>query len=266
MRPQALLVAAAGVLLALAEPSRTLTLPVKGTALSVEMLPVRGPDGTVTLWLERTEVPWELLDAFVYGKDDKAGPPQADAVAKPTKPYISVDRGFGHAGFPALSVNVESAQRLCEWLSAKTGRKFRLPRVRELQALCRDGLPGQPPLDERAWHAGNSGGVTHRVGSAKADAAGFSDLLGNVAEWAVADDGKPVLWGGSYVDPAKDLARAQVPVDEWNDSDPQMPPSKWWLADAAFAGMRLACEPAPGDNPAKEPPKPAAEPKKEPTP
>ena len=264
-RPTALLVATAGALLALAEPVRTLQLPVKGTALSVELLPVKGSDGAIAVWLERTEVPWELLDAFVYGRDEKAGPAEADAVAKPTKPYISVDRGFGHAGFPALSINVETAQRFCDWMSAKTGRRFRLPRVTELQLLCGDALPGQPPLDQRAWHAGNCGGTTHRVGSARPDALGFSDLLGNVAEWAIDQDGKPVLWGGSYVDAAKDLscARVQPPVEAWNDTDPQVPPSKWWLADAPFAGLRLACEPIPGDNAVGVAPKPAPEPKKE---
>jgi hypothetical protein len=264
MRPGLIRLAGAWALLAAlglsaagdAASRRSLQLPVKGTALTVEMLPMKGADGRVTLWLGRTEVPWELLDAFVYGRDEKAGPAEADAVARPTKPYISVDRGFGHAGFPALSINVETARRLCDWMSAKTGRKFRLPTVKELQSLCGDALPGQPPLDQRAWHAGNAAGVTHRVASAKPDANGFSDLLGNVAEWATDADGKAVLWGGSYVDAAKDLTctRVQPPVEEWNDSDPQVPPSKWWLADAAFAGMRLACEPMPSDNPPVEKP------------
>lgn len=258
----------AGALLALAEPPRALTLPVPGTALSVELLPVARPDGGVQVWLGRTEVPWELLDAFVYARAEHAGPAEADAVARPTKPYISVDRGFGHAGFPALSVNVETARRFCDWMSAKTGRRFRLPKVSELKPLCADGTPGQPPLDRRAWHAANSGRVTHPVASAMADARGFSDLLGNVAEWAIGDDGKPVLWGGSYLDAAKDLAREQAPSEAWNESDPQMPPSRWWLADAPFAGMRLACEPAPGDNagaPATKP-APVNEPSKERTP
>lgn len=263
--PRALLsimlgVAIASALVAAADrdPQR---IAVPRTALTLETLPVPGGAGVQLL---RTEVPWELLDAFVYEKAD-AAPGGSDAVARPSKPYISMDRGFGHAGFPAISVNVDTARAFCVWLSKATGRTVRLPKVSELRAACAAG--GGEPLDARAWHAGNSKGTTHRVGSAKPDANGFHDLQGNAAEWAIGDDGKPVVWGGSFMDPAKDLAcdRVRAPSDDWNASDPQMPPSRWWLADGSFIGFRVAVESNSGENagagPAPAPKEKADEPK-----
>lgn len=246
---------------------RVLTVPVRGTALTVEMLPAL-EGGTVRAWLGRTEVPWELLDAFVYEAADAAQAPGADAVARPSKPYISMDRGFGHAGFPAISVNIDTAEQFCRWLSRRTGRTFRLPTVAELKAVCPTDASGQPTIDQRAWHAGNSGGTTHRVGSSRADARGFSDLQGNVAEWAIDADGKAVVWGGSFMDAARDQGRDRVrkPSAEWNASDPQMPPSRWWLADGSFIGFRVACEPIPGDNAAERDVAPTTPTRKEPTP
>lgn len=264
---RALVLLGAVVAAALHAAPGPLVIPVRGTALTVELVPML--DGEkVRGWLGRTEVPWELLDAFVYEAADSAPTPGADAVARPSKPYISMDRGFGHAGFPAISVNIDTAEQFCRWLSRHTGRTFRLPTVAELKTVCPTDAPGQPTMDQRAWHAGNSGGATHRVGSSRADARGFSDLQGNVAEWAIDADGKPVLWGGSFLDPPRDQAcdRVRKPSADWNASDPQMPPSRWWLADGSFVGFRVACEPVPGDNAAQRDVAPTPPTPKEPTP
>lgn len=230
-------------------------MSVPGTASTIELLPV---PGLADVRLASTEVPWELLDAFVHEKSD-AAPSGADAVARPSKPYISMDRGFGHAGYPAISVNSDTAQAFCAWLSGRIGRSVRLPKVSELRAACEAG----GAVEGAAWHAGNSGGRTRRVGSGKADANGFYDLKGNVAEWSLDQTGKPVVWGGSFVDPAAEQAcdRVRRPDPEWNASDPQMPPSRWWLADGSFIGFRVAVEAASGENPPapKESPRPSQE-------
>jgi hypothetical protein len=246
MRAWACIVAAVSLLGAADAPAPR-SIAVRGTALALEVLPMPGDAGRSGVQLGRTEVPWELLDAFVHEKVDPA-PAAVDAVARPSKPYISMDRGFGHAGFPAISVNIDTARAFCVWLSKATGRTVRLPTVDELRATCAAGASGA--LDARAWHAGNSKGATHRVGSALADANGFHDLQGNVAEWAIDADGKAVLWGGSFLDQPKDLAcdRVRAPSEDWNASDPQMPPSRWWLADGPFIGFRVAVEPSGGDN------------------
>ena len=104
----------------------TTKFTISGTALEIELLPINIAEHANVL-LGKTEVPWELLDAFVFSRDAGSGPAQADAIARPSKPYISMDRGFGHAGFPAISVSEENAKLFCVWLSAKTGKKFRLP-------------------------------------------------------------------------------------------------------------------------------------------
>ena len=223
----------------------------EGTAFEVTVRAVPGQPG---VRLGVTEVPWELLDAFVHEKPDSAGS-GADATARPSKPYISMDRGFGHAGFPAISVNSETAQSFCGWLSRRSGRTVRLPRVAELQAAC-----AAAGADPDVWHAGRSGGKTRRVGSGKPDATGFHDLQGNVAEWATDEQGKVVVWGGSFQDPASEQRcdRVRRPDPEWNASDPQMPPSRWWLADGSFIGFRVAVEDASRQNATKPEQSPAS--------
>lgn len=70
-------------------------------------------------------------------------------------------------------------------------------------------------------------------------------MLGNVAEWVTAAGGRPVVRGGSWDEPPAHLgpdARAnQTPA--WNETDPQFPKSRWWLADAPFVGFRIVREP-----------------------
>ena len=35
--------------------------------------------------------------------------------------------------------------------------------------------------------------------------------------------------------------RRQTPA--WQETDPQFPKSRWWLADGKFVGFRIVCEP-----------------------
>ena len=51
--------------------------------------------------------------------------------------------------------------------------------------------------------------------------------------------------GGSWNDPPNFVgptARARQTSD-WNETDPQFPKSRWWLADAPFVGFRIVREP-----------------------
>lgn len=232
---------------------------IEGTPVSLRLVPipagratVRGADGSTRevgvgpFWIGATEVTWELYDLFVFGLDRReALPGGADAVTRPSKPYLPPDRGFGHDGFPAMSMSYTGATEFCRWLTIKTGRTYRLPTEPEWEHAARGPVDsGSVPLEACAWFAGNAGGTTHAVGTKQPNGWGVFDALGNVAEWCPGLDGKPVTKGGSYRDPPGTVTiEARVaPTPAWNASDPQMPKSRWWLADGPFVGFRVVCE------------------------
>ena len=262
-----------------AAPRAAFDQPVKGSAITLKLVPISGAEGVPPFYMSTTEVPWELYDVFVYQLDAEKGDatPEADAVARPTKPYISMDRGFGHAGWPAISMSAKNAQTFCEWLSKKTGRTYRLPTQAEwLRAAAVAGIPAAA-VQDYAWVSENATGTTHKVASKKADAAGLYDLYGNAAEWVTDPAGKPLIIGGSYRDAAAAVGPTKREADnpDWNASDPQFPKSVWWLADGGFIGLRVVTEdaapaatppaatPPAGSAPAPKPPasKPADAPK-----
>lgn len=204
-------------------------------------------------WIGRTEVTWDEYDVFVFGLDGPAGI-EVDAESRPTKPYISADRGFGHNGYAAMSVALKGARAYCDWLRRKTGRPYRLPTEDEWEFACLAGSAGpwscgEDPsgLPRIAWFAENSDGKTHPVGSLEANGFSLFDMHGNVCEWVAGRDGRYVVKGGSYLDPAPLLAawERRPPSRAWNASDPQIPKSVWWLCDAGFVGFRVAMDDVP---------------------
>lgn len=236
---------------------------IPGAAVKFEMLPI--PAGFIRLadqklsgdereveikpfWIGKTEVTWDEYDLYAF-RLDEAGEAKIgalDAVARPTKPYGAPDRGFGHKGYPALSMTFHAAQEYCRWLSAKTGKKYRLPTQAEWEYACRaSGHLSKENLNQHAWYWDNADDKTHPVATKEPNAWGLHDLLGNAAEWVVGSDGTPLVAGGSFKSKADQVdcgTRArQAPF--WNMTDPQMPKSKWWLSDATFVGFRVVCEP-----------------------
>lgn len=221
---------------------------VPGTAVQLEMRPVPDAPGG-PMWVMAHELTWNLFDIFIFRLDEKKGgsTPASDAVTRPTKPYIAVDRGFGHDGYPAISMSYDGAVQFAEWMRAKTGRNFQIPTVEQWSDMCTRAAVPQNELDAYAWHVGNAKETTHPVGKMKADALGAYDILGNVGEWCTTTgpNGKPmgVLMGGGFESPPGELNATNTVerTPAWNDSDPQFPKSSWWLADAAFVGVRLIC-------------------------
>jgi formylglycine-generating enzyme required for sulfatase activity len=220
---------------------------IAGTLVSFEMVLV--PDGPAgPFYIGRTEVTWDLYDVFALGLDRPPASGTADAVARPSHPYGAPDYGWGHAGYPAISITRSAAEAFCRWLSAKTGRKYRLPTEAEWEHVAVRAAGDQPLSAQRlsalAWHRGNADDRTHPVGGRAADALTLFDVFGNAAEW-VAHDTTLVARGGSFRDAATAVgprARA-VQDDAWNERDPQLPKSRWWLSDAPFVGFRLVRDP-----------------------
>jgi formylglycine-generating enzyme required for sulfatase activity len=226
----------------------TMTQPVEGTALAIDLVRVADATGEGGRWVSRTEIPWELYDVFVFrldGSDEKSDAP-VDAISRPSKPYIAMDRGFGHAGYPAISPSFQGATEFCKWLSLKTGRTYRLPTEAEWTDWCeRSGITAENAT-EHAWLKDNADFKTHPAGTLAPDALGLSDLWGNASEWCStgAENDKGVIRGGSYKQTGEEAGCAfrEEPKAAWNASDPQFPKSMWWLADAGFIGFRVVCE------------------------
>ena len=236
-------------------------------------------------WMGKCEVTWAEYELWSMKLDrtrreaahrQKGTQPSereliADAIAVPTSPYQDMSNNMGKDGYPAICMTQLAAKMYCKWLSAKTGRYYRLPTEAEWEYACRAGTKtaysfGDDPakLDEYAWYLDNSDDKYHRVGRKKPNPWGLHDMHGNVAEW-VLDQYVPdfykqfvgrtvknplspgvqeygrVVRGGSWDDEAPMLRSAarRYSVKDWKKQDPQIPQSIWYLTDAWFVGFRV---------------------------
>lgn len=221
--------------------------PIAGGAIKIGAQQV----AVKPFWIATTEATWEAFDAFTASGpaskpyDQTAFGP--DAVARPSKSYILPDLGWGHHGYPAINLTFTSVEMFCRWLSKETGRKYRVPTEAEWELACRAGLKNgqvdKAQAAKMAWLKANSGGMTHPVAKKVADLNGLYDMLGNAGEWATDLSGKPVLCGSAFDDAAASPTARRRWQPSWQETDPQIPKSRWWLADAPFAGFRIVCEP-----------------------
>lgn len=240
--------------------------------------PDEGPQVERTIepfWMGKNEVTWTEYEQFMYKEmefaavDPKQPNPYvnatADAVARPTKPYVEMSFGMGKQGFPAISMTHFAAVTYCKWLSAKTGHFYRLPTEAEWEYACRAGTKtkysfgdDESKLGEYAWFFSNSDGKYQPVGTKKSNPWGLYDMHGNVAEWVLdahtssyTDSKVPftpgvkeyphVARGGSWDDEADGLRSAarKASNPDWKMRDPQLPKSRWYLTDAQFLGFRV---------------------------
>jgi formylglycine-generating enzyme required for sulfatase activity len=242
-----------------------------------------GPQHTVQIapfWMGKYEVTWDEFDLFAEStvlKDEteklKDRKLELDGITRPTPPYTDMTFGYGKSGYPAICMTHHAAMEYCRWLSAKTGKYYRLPTEAEWEYACRAGTTtaysfgdDAAKLGEYAWYLENAEGKSHPVGKKKPNPWGLYDIHGNVAEWCVDHYHKdhfrqfkidvPTLnpfilpsdrrfphtvRGGSWDDDPPGLRSADRRASnrEWLRQDPQRPQSIWWLTEGVFVGLRV---------------------------
>jgi formylglycine-generating enzyme required for sulfatase activity len=231
-------------------------------------------------WMAEVEITWDIYQLFISREIDNQSTSaikgnevsiEIDAVTGATTPYVDMSFGMGTEGFPAVSMTQHAASKFCEWLSALTGRFYRLPTEAEWEYACKAGTQtaysfGNDPskLSDYAWSSINSQNKYQKVRQKKPNQWGLYDMHGNVAEWTLdAYDSelyqnrsqkntsnpfvKPTktyprsVRGGSWMDSPEALrssARSHS-IKQWKIRDPQIPKSKWWHTDAPFVGFRI---------------------------
>jgi formylglycine-generating enzyme required for sulfatase activity len=239
-----------------------------------------GPQKNVKLeafYMMETELTWDLYELFIdkdksatlaYSSDELKV--VADAVTRPSTPYLDPSFGMGKRNYPAISMTQYSALVFCKWLSQVTGKFYRLPTEAEWEYACKAGTStaysfgdNVDELTDYGWYWDNSDDNYHEVAQKKPNPWGLYDMHGNVAEWtmdqyqedfyATIEDGATNPWripdnlyprsvrGGSWDDDPEALrsaARVRSSKD-WQKRDPQIPKSFWWNTDAPFLGFRV---------------------------
>ncbi|MFI6417545.1 formylglycine-generating enzyme family protein [Streptomyces sp. NPDC050842] len=185
------------------------------------------PAGRVTLSDRRTERRW-TVDLPAYGL--AAHPVTQELYERVTGERPSTAHGDR---LPVEGVSWGDAVRFCNALSDREGLTpayritdgdpdgdpdgaawdldadgYRLPTEAEWEHACRAGTTEARygPLDEIAWHRGNSAERLHETGGRRPNDWGLHDMLGNVWEWcwdvydAEVYGGYRVLRGGGWFD------------------------------------------------------------------
>lgn len=180
-------------------------------------------------FMAELEVTWDMYWAFyantmsegrtlpetIYANNSR---PDVDAVSGPTPPFGFPDQGWGGGSRPAITMTHYAAETFCQWLSLKTGKKYRLPTEAEWEYAARGGTEtpyffGGSPKDfsnegfmrkffaaktdsisQFVIYANNSSNRTQEPDKVKPNSFGLKNMLGNVMEYC-ADKYAPDAYG-----------------------------------------------------------------------
>lgn len=169
-------------------------------------------------FMAETEITWKQYWAFynetmsegrtppatIYANNSR---PDLDAVSGPTPPFGFPDQGWGMGERPAITMTHYAAETFCQWLSLKTGRKYRLPTEAEWEYAAKAGsespyfFDGDPKrysqetfrskffgadttmIARYVVYSGNSPSQTQTPDKVKANPFGLKNMLGNVLEY-----------------------------------------------------------------------------------
>lgn len=130
-----------------------------------------------------------ILSSFLIGKYPITFD-QFDAYCYEIKKEKKSDSGWGRGKLPVINISWDEANNFCNWLSEKTGERYRLPTEAEWEYAARGGkkmkgklFSGDNSIDKVGWHKGNSGKRTSPVGQMFCNELGIYDMSGNVCEW-----------------------------------------------------------------------------------
>ena len=213
---------------------------IPGTAASISMIAVPGGEFTIgspedepfrednegpqrrvrisPFFMGEVEVTWDQFWAF-YSETMSEGrtPPSViyannsrddiDAVSGPTPPFGLPDQGWGMGSRPAITMTHYSAQTFCQWLSLKTGKKYRLPTEAEWEYAARGGTqtpyffegnprklsnegflkdifePDTTGIDSHVIYVNNSDNRSQEPSETRPNPFGLKNMLGNVMEY-----------------------------------------------------------------------------------
>ena len=213
---------------------------IPGTAASISMIAVPGGEFTIgspvdepfrednegpqrrvrisPFFMGEVEVTWDQFWAFYSETMSEGRTPPAviyannsrddiDAVSGPTPPFGLPDQGWGMGSRPAITMTHYSAQTFCQWLSLKTGKKYRLPTEAEWEYAARGGTqtpyffegnprklsnegflkdifkPDTTEIDSHVIYVNNSDNRSQEPSETRPNPFGLKNMLGNVMEY-----------------------------------------------------------------------------------
>jgi len=181
--------------------------------------------------------------AVVYANNSRE---DIDAVTGPTPPFGNPDHGWGMGDRPAITMTHYAAETFCQWLSLKTGKKYRLPTEAEWEYAARGGTTtpyffecNPSRLDDKGLinkifgtqtdsisryviYAYNSNGRTQEPSAVSANRFGLKNMLGNVMEYCsdyYAEDAYSSISDGTQ-DPKGPASGTEYVVRGGSYSDP----------------------------------------------